>query len=64
MDEAGGRLAHHLASAHTRRSFIGAIGALLLGITAERATGGARPIPGTEKIAGGWLGFCGHYFTT
>ena len=65
LDEAGERFAHHLASSQTRRSFIGTVGALLLGATAERAVGGAkRPIPGTERIAGGWHGFCGHYFTT
>ena len=65
LDETGERLAHHLASSQTRRSFIGTLGALLLGVTAERAVGGGRrAIPGTERIAGGWYGFCGHYFTT
>lgn len=65
LDDAGGRLAHHLASSQTRRSFIGTVGALLFGVTAERAIGGAkRAVPGTERIAGGWHGFCGHYFTT
>ena len=65
LDDAGERLAYHLASSRTRRSFIGTLGALLLGVTAERAVGGAkRPIAGTERIPGGWYGFCGHYFTT
>ena len=65
LDDAGERLAHHLASSRTRRSFIATVGALLLGATAERAVSGTkRPIPGTERAAGGWYGFCGHYFTT
>ena len=65
LDEAGERLAHHLAGSTTRRSFLGTLGALILGATAERAVaGGRRPLPGTERIAGGWYGFCGHHYTT
>ena len=65
LDDAGGRLAHRLASSTTRRSFIGALGAALLGLTAERARGGGQqPVRGTERIEGGWFGFCGHYWTT
>lgn len=61
LDEAGERLAHRLASSTTRRSFLGTLGAALLGAAAGRAD---AAIPGTEPIAGGWYGFCGHYFTT
>jgi hypothetical protein len=65
LDGAGERLAHRLASSTTRRSFIGALGAALLGATAGRSDGGIRrPVPGTEPIEGGWFGFCGHYWTT
>lgn len=65
LDGAGERLAHRLASSTTRRSFIGALGAALLGAAAGKADGGVRrPIPGTEPIEGGWFGFCGHYWTT
>jgi len=65
LDRAGEDLAHRLASSTTRRSFIGVIGAALLGLTADRASSAGRaPIPGTERVAGGWFGFCGHYWTT
>ncbi len=65
LDGAGERLAHRLASSTTRRSFIGALGAALLGAAAGKAEGGVRrPVPGTEPIEGGWFGFCGHYWTT
>ena len=65
LDRAGEDLAHRLASSTTRRSFIGVIGAALLGLTADRATSAGRaPIPGTERVPGGWFGFCGHYWTT
>ncbi len=58
-----------LATASTRRSALGraALGALaLIGLGATRAEAKRRrpPLPGTEPIAGGWYGFCGHYFTT
>ena len=65
LDRAGEDLAHRLASSTTRRSFIGVIGAALLGLTADRASSAGRaPIPGTERVPGGWFGFCGHYWTT
>ena len=59
-----GDLAHRLASSTTRRSFLGVIGGALLGLTAGRAAGAARRVPGTERVSGGWFGFCGHYWTT
>ncbi len=61
LEDSGGRLARRLASSTTRRSFVGAVGALLLGATAEKA---ASAIPGTEATSGEWFGFCGHYWTT
>ena len=64
LDDAGADLAHRLASSTTRRSFLGTLGAAILGLTATRAAGAKKPIPGTEPIDGGWFGFCGHYFTT
>lgn len=64
IDQAGEELAHRLASSTTRRSFIGVVGAALLGLTADRATARRARVPGTEPVPGGWFGFCGHYWTT
>lgn len=72
--ERGARsLSRRLASGTTRRSFLAGVGAGVLaavGLGSGTAQG-ARParrvaqkLPGTEKIPGGWYGFCGHYFTT
>lgn len=65
-DLAAGRVARKLASSTTRRSFIGVLGASLLGLATrnrvDEAAAGA--IPGTEPVAGNWFGFCGHYWTT
>jgi hypothetical protein len=61
LNDAGGRFARRLATGTTRRSFIGAVGAVLLGATTDRAVGA---IPGSEPAPGRWFGFCGHYWTT
>lgn len=63
-DQAASDLAHRLASSTTRRSFLGVVGAALLGLTSARADGAVRRVPGTEPVYGGWFGFCGHYWTT
>lgn len=62
----GNRAARRLASSTTRRSFIGALGATLLGLAtrAHLDEAAAAPIPGTEPVKGNWFGFCGHYWTT
>lgn len=62
----GGRAARRIAGSTTRRSFIGAVGATLLAITARSKTveQAAAAIPGTEPVKGNWFGFCGHYWTT
>jgi hypothetical protein len=61
-------LSRRLASGSTRRSFLAGVGAGVLAAlglgagVAGRAE--AARLPGTNRIAGGWYGFCGHYFTT
>lgn len=62
----GGRLARRLANSTTRRSFIGVVGATLLGLATRSplTERGDAAIPGTEPIPGNWFGFCGHYWTT
>jgi hypothetical protein len=69
--ERGARsLSRRLASGTTRRSFLataasGVLAALGLGgAAAEGARRRRRTLPGTNRIRGGWYGFCGHYFTT
>jgi hypothetical protein len=65
--ERGARsLSRRLASGTTRRSFLAGVGAAVLGALGLRGAGRAEaaPIAGTNRIRGGWYGFCGHYFTT
>jgi hypothetical protein len=65
--ERGARtLSQRLASGTTRRSFFAAVAAGVLAAVGARPRPGeaARAVPGTNRIPGGWYGFCGHYFTT
>jgi hypothetical protein len=64
--ERGARsLSRRLASGTTRRSFLaGVASGVLAALGLRAAEAGAAPLPGTERIRGGWYGFCGHYFTT
>jgi hypothetical protein len=66
LGRAARSLAHRLASGTTRRSFLAGVAAAAAGVLGARAAEAAprRPFPGTERISGGWYGFCGHYFTT
>jgi hypothetical protein len=57
-----------LAAGRSRRSFLGQVGAVVVGLlagpVAAARAGRSRRVPGSEPIPGGWYGFCGHYFTT
>jgi hypothetical protein len=58
-------LSRRLASGTTRRSFLaGVASGVLAALGLRAAEAGATQLPGTERIRGGWYGFCGHYFTT
>ena len=58
-------LSRRLASGTTRRSFLaGVAGAVLAALGARAREAEAAAVPGTNRIPGGWYGFCGHYFTT
>ncbi len=66
LDRGARGLARRLAAGSTRRSFLAGVAAGALaavGVRAAPAEGAGR-LPGTERIPGGWYGFCGHYFTT
>jgi hypothetical protein len=58
--EASERLARRLASGHTRRSFLGRIGAAAVAGAAGRLAAGAVA-PDTAEA---YYGFCGHTYTT
>ena len=65
------RLANRLADSTSRRSLLAAVGAAALAASVGDGAEGARDKPrrrrrarGSEPIAGGWYGFCGHYWTT
>ena len=71
LDRGARSLSRRLAAGTTRRSFLavaasGVLAALGLGSAEASATPRRRrrSSPGTNRIAGGWFGFCGHYFTT
>jgi len=65
--ERGARsLSRRLASGTTRRSFLAGVTSVVLAAVGARPreAEAARRVPGTNRIRGGWYGFCGHYFTT
>ena len=69
LDRGARSLSRRLAAGTTRRSFLavaasGVLAALGLGSAGASAAPRRRSLPGTNRIPGGWYGFCGHYFTT
>ena len=64
-ERAARSLSRRLASGTTRRSFLAGVAGGVLAALGMRANAAeAARLPGTERIGGGWYGFCGHYFTT
>ena len=57
-------LSRRLAASTTRRSFLAAVAGVALAVVCRPPAAAARPVRGSQRIRGGWYGFCGHYFTT